>query len=272
MNKVRISYIDYVRAVGIILMVLAHIPLNDGFVHYVHGFHMPLFFVVSGFVFKSWRDKAHLFKTIKRLLIPYFTFSAAGYILWVVEIKPGSVQSAMIPLKSIIWVNSERMPIAGALWFLTAMIVVNVFVFFIESFCGGKRKYVVICAIFIFGLFETKILPFRMPWSIGAACVGVGYFYLGHLMNRCWNSTIMEKIKKFPLPIYCIVMLGVGYLIMGNGLLNMRTGEYANIPITLVNSVVYICALWLFLYRITPILEIKLGNLATELKKSVSFL
>ena len=49
----RYDYIDYLRAVGIILMVLAHIPLSDSFVHYVHGFHMPLFFVVSGFLFKG---------------------------------------------------------------------------------------------------------------------------------------------------------------------------------------------------------------------------
>lgn len=49
----RVNYIDYIRAIGIILMVLAHIPLSDSFVHYVHGFHMPLFFVVSGYCYKA---------------------------------------------------------------------------------------------------------------------------------------------------------------------------------------------------------------------------
>lgn len=49
----RVNYIDYIRAIGIVLMVLAHIPLSDAFVHYVHGFHMPLFFVVSGYCYKA---------------------------------------------------------------------------------------------------------------------------------------------------------------------------------------------------------------------------
>lgn len=66
----RVSYIDYIRAIGIVLMVLAHIPLSSAFVHYVHGFHMPLFFIVSGYCYRG----RHLKKTIKKLLVPYFFF------------------------------------------------------------------------------------------------------------------------------------------------------------------------------------------------------
>lgn len=51
--KERVNYIDYLRAIGIVLMVLGHIPLSDAFVHYVHGFHMPPFFVISGYCYKA---------------------------------------------------------------------------------------------------------------------------------------------------------------------------------------------------------------------------
>lgn len=51
--KNRIIYIDLLRTIGIVLMVLAHIPLSNSFVHFVHGFHMPLFFVISGYLYRG---------------------------------------------------------------------------------------------------------------------------------------------------------------------------------------------------------------------------
>lgn len=120
----RIGYIDYIRTIGIILMVLAHIPLSDAFVHYVHGFHMPLFFVVSGYCYRA----GHLKKTVKKLLIPYFAFSTLAYLLWFIEMRPHALIDAGDPIQAIIWINSEGMPLAGALWFLTAMLIVNIIV------------------------------------------------------------------------------------------------------------------------------------------------
>ena len=263
----RYDYIDYLRAVGIILMVLAHIPLSDSFVHYVHGFHMPLFFVVSGFLFKG-GGTAHLWKTAKKLLIPYFSFAVVAYLLWFVEIQPQSLMEALKPVMAVFWVNSEGMPLAGALWFLTAMLFVNVIVFGIETILGeNKAKWIVVFGIFIFGLLETKILPFRLPWSTGAACVGVGYFYFGRLMKRGWNSNIMTKFRSIQAWIYCIILLFTGCSIMMNGILNMRKGEYACIPLSIINSFITVFALWLLVYRISPSVDSKLGHIANEIKR-----
>lgn len=263
----RYDYIDYFRAIGIVLMVLAHIPLNDSFVHYVHGFHMPLFFVISGFLFKAGGGTAHLKRTAKKLLIPYFSFAVVAYILWLVEIQPQSLTEALKPVKAVLWINAEGMPLAGALWFLTAMLIVNVIVVGIERlFESNRGKCIVVSTVFAFGVLETKILPFRLPWSIGAACVGVGYFYFGHLMKQCWNGKLITRLKKMPLWVHCAVILCVGFSIMENGLLNMRKGWYACVPLTVVNSLIYIVALWILLYRLTPMIDKSFGNAADEIK------
>lgn len=263
----RVNYIDYIRAIGIILMVLAHIPLSDSFVHYVHGFHMPLFFVVSSCCYKAGGTE-HLKKTLKKLLIPYFSFSAAAYVLWLIEIQPQSLVDALKPIQAIIWVNSVGMPLAGALWFLTAMLILNIMVFCIERVFDEKLyKWLVIFGLFVFGLLETKILLFRLPWSIGAACVGVGYFYFGRLMKRGWNSNMMTKLRSIQAWIYCIILLLTGCSIMMNGILNMRTGEYACIPLSIINSLISVCALWFLVYRISSKADKKLGNIANEIKK-----
>lgn len=209
-----------------------------------------------------------MWKTAKKLLIPYFSFAVVAYLLWFVEIQPQSLMEALKPVMAVFWVNSEGMPLAGALWFLTAMLFVNVIVFGIETILGeNKAKWIVVFGIFIFGLLETKILPFRLPWSTGAACVGVGYFYFGRLMKRGWNSNIMTKFRSIQAWIYCIILLFTGCSIMMNGILNMRKGEYACIPLSIINSFITVFALWLLVYRISPIVDSKLGHIANEIKR-----
>jgi hypothetical protein len=47
----------------------------------------------------------------------------------------------------------------------------------------------------------------------------------------------------------------------------MRKGEYACIPLTVFNSIISVSALWLLIYRISPIADEKLGNIANEIKR-----
>ena len=44
----RKDYIDYAKAIGIFLVVLAHTPLKNEVSDWIYVFHMPLFFFLSG--------------------------------------------------------------------------------------------------------------------------------------------------------------------------------------------------------------------------------
>lgn len=77
---------------------------------------------------------------------------------------------------------------------------------------------------------------------------------------------MMTKLKSIPVWTYCIILIISGCSIMMNGILNMRKGEYACIPVSIANSVISVCALWLLLYRISPFGDEKLGYAAKEIK------
>ncbi len=49
----RIDYVDLFRGVGIILMIMGHIGFGSKFDYFIHAFHMPMFFFISGFFFKK---------------------------------------------------------------------------------------------------------------------------------------------------------------------------------------------------------------------------
>lgn len=59
----RKQWMDYARGIGIILVMIGHLPnLNYHITRYIFSFHMPLFFVISGYVSNNFREKREINK------------------------------------------------------------------------------------------------------------------------------------------------------------------------------------------------------------------
>lgn len=68
--QTRIGYIDLLRAFGIIVMIMGHVGFGDLFDKWIHVFHMPMFFIISGYFYKSdWL----VTRRIRTLLLPYLS-------------------------------------------------------------------------------------------------------------------------------------------------------------------------------------------------------
>ncbi len=55
-EKDRIESVDILRAVGILIMIMGHVGFSGKFDRYIHSFHMPVFFLISGSLFVSKRE------------------------------------------------------------------------------------------------------------------------------------------------------------------------------------------------------------------------
>lgn len=79
MQNERNNTVTYVKAVGITLMVLGHIiPYPSMWWNAIYAFHMPLFFLMSGYCFKEkYLDDAKQFvlRKIKGIYVPFVAFS-----------------------------------------------------------------------------------------------------------------------------------------------------------------------------------------------------
>ena len=82
MNSSRIDYIDVVKGFAILLLLLSHSIPGEGLIKtWIFSFHMPIFFIVSGYLhsFKGIvKIKDYLKKRKRNLIIPYFLF---GFVL-----------------------------------------------------------------------------------------------------------------------------------------------------------------------------------------------
>lgn len=71
---IRQNWIDWAKAIGIYLVVVGHCTFtNTNIEGFIYTFHMPLFFLISGFLYKKEKLSITLYlkKLTNRLLVPY---------------------------------------------------------------------------------------------------------------------------------------------------------------------------------------------------------
>ncbi|MCC8174301.1 MAG: acyltransferase family protein [Odoribacter sp.] len=235
----RLTYIDVFRAFGIILMIMGHIGFGGYFDYFIHAFHMPMFFLISGRFFpsdcKAIKASEFLKKKAKTLLLPYIIFGLFHYAVWLVMNYP---DISLKPLKSLLFINTDNLPIAGALWFLTALFFSEIFYFVIVRFINNVIvRNLVIGGVALFGCVSGFIIPFQLPWSLGAAFVGVGLLHIGFLWKRYTENAIVLRITSMRVFEWVILGIAATALIALNGYINMRTGSYAIIPLFWINVI-----------------------------------
>ena len=72
----RKTYIDYMRAFAILLVIAGHAnAFNDSVKTWIYSFHMPLFFMISGLTLSEKKLSLKLVeKKVRVLLVPYIVW------------------------------------------------------------------------------------------------------------------------------------------------------------------------------------------------------
>lgn len=80
----RENWIDWAKALGILLVVMGHsVYASDDVTRFIFVIHMPLFFFISGYLFKtakSWHEVS--VSNVKTLLVPYIGFNIIGFFFY----------------------------------------------------------------------------------------------------------------------------------------------------------------------------------------------
>ena len=82
----RIEWIDALKGIGIILVLIGHCNIEN-INQYIYLFHMPLFFMISGFCWNVEKNRSILFsdfikKKFKAYVVPYLKVSAICFIIF----------------------------------------------------------------------------------------------------------------------------------------------------------------------------------------------
>lgn len=197
MNKKYYPEIDICRGIGIILVVLGHAFKQTGetntvfevLLSFIYSFHMPLFFLVSGFVavkildFQAGKERIEFIKgRVLRLLVPYFAvglfYMPIKFVLSRFAVKPYDFSSAW---KILLGENPNTV-----LWFLYTLFWVSV----ISAYVVRRRNFPAIFgfsggAALIAYMYDTPV-QFAKYWFFFLAGIYLRDNY--EKMRNVWKS------------------------------------------------------------------------------------
>ncbi|WYP26232.1 acyltransferase family protein [Alkalihalobacillus sp. FSL W8-0930] len=203
MNQ-RVKWIDVAKGIGIILVVLSHAPVNDTLKSFLFAFHMPLFFYLSGIVFKpsSLPIGAFVWKKARGLLLPYFIFSFITYVFWFYVTRnfpftSGDDVDPIVPFSGI-FISTPvdyQLTYNPAIWFLTCLFVVELLYYFTHRICRNEKWIPFFLIVFgVLGYASSVFISAnQLPWSILVSLTAVVFYGIGALTKQVWEEPTWRK-------------------------------------------------------------------------------
>lgn len=249
-SKNRIDWIDICKAIAIYIMVLGHVGVSKNVDIIIHAFHMPIFFIISGYCFNEKKNNNiwnYLKKSFFRLIIPYFIFGIVLYGLSDLILYFLNRREEILSIKNLIYqliFNTKTGSFGVIQWFLTCLFFTQINFCIICKICkNSKIKYFIILSIYsILAYLYPKFIKIRLPFALDCSFMSVVFYGLGWSFKKL-NIEKFRKILKnhiFLIFLICCLLVLIGIsLVKLNNYVNMRNIVYGNYFLFLFNSIYY---------------------------------
>ena len=202
-NK-RLPEFDIAKGIAILCVILGHLGIKS-INRIVFLFHMPLFFLISGY-FLSLNDSFEQFskKKFKQCIIPYIATCVA---ICIASVPVSMYFHQDVGRNLLKWFcgsiyGSGTLPgiipgfpsFIGALWFLEALFFGCLIVrYLIERFSLKDAAIIILIVAYIGYATARKAW---LPFNIQAGCTAAGFIYLGYIFRR---ESFVQKTINLPL-------------------------------------------------------------------------
>lgn len=209
----RSKTIDILRGLAILSVIFGHITHIAVLRSYIWGFHIPLFFFISGLLFR--KDRYSTFKSFcnaqtRRILLPYVFFYLVTITYWIlierrVRGEENTLISQFIGLPYGTY-SMDYMMFNGALWFLPALCSVELLYWSISRHLDAQKDLLLSICVGFLGIFFSNHL-YWLPWGGNAALIGCTFYALGvcckpytDFLCRWWIVPIAFVLQYASLP------------------------------------------------------------------------
>jgi len=249
----RASFLDIAKGIGIILVVLGHtFSLPHLLYHTIYSFHMPLFFIISGYVYNEnkyngFKLSKMLAQRAKRYLIPYYIFAGINLVLALgFNLVFRHTPITFAAIKTYVfgtlycYADIRYMPNCSPIWFLMTLFIGGMIFWAIMKFSYKTRPIwatLLLCVSFLLYFF----VDFRLPLNLAPTGAAVFLMYVGYLIKR------YDLLKHSWLILLFIVGFIASYLNKTN--VGMNENTYGN-PILFLIAAVCLSLALLILCRL----------------------
>lgn len=204
----------------ILLVIIGHSNINLIVPHsteVIYTFHMPLFFILSGFFLHKKEDtRLHVKKSFKSYILPYLYTCIVGVCLlcakWLIT---GNVKyEGLLVDYSLrtVFVQVTQTTDIGPIWFLVALFWGQNLLIVLKSKLSDIELGISVVALaFVVLLVSEKIF---VPFSLFQGVTALPFLYAGYLLKS--HFEIIERTAKNKVCMVAIVVIWVLWSLLGN--------------------------------------------------------
>lgn len=183
-QKKRLEWLDIAKGMAIILMVLGHTSIPSSISNFIWAFHMPLFFIASGFTTNWERYKVGYFAIhkAKTILLPFLIYSVILLLL-------SQASSERVLLSDFL----KQGWISWALWFIPVLYCATILARLVFLVCNKYMRIIIVLAyLAVAGIFSYYKI--QLPWSLSTVPIAIVFVFVGIVLRK--KSQIQSLSQK----------------------------------------------------------------------------
>jgi acyltransferase len=240
----RYGFIDNAKAIGIVLVVLGHSRgLPEALSHLIFGFHVPLFFFISGFLIKPGKLEERVGSNAKKILrtlgLPYLLFFVLAWLYWLATRNIGG--KALLsagrawygPLAGLFSGLESDLYIDPPLWFFPCLIMTAIVYQVSRKFLGLKFSTVLFVALafMLAVIWPLSSQSTRLPLGLDNMWIALAFYALGQYL-RVENAFATTHRSKGALAVIFLVAFSLlAYSVTLTGRVDLANMQFGMLPI-----------------------------------------
>ena len=257
-KKERLQWADISKGIAILLMVLGHLSIPHFLRNMIFSFHMPLFFIISGYFIRSFSFSLNVKKGIKQLIVPYTV--ACGLSLFMAEwqyILPlKRIQFSMSTFLDIVrqycisWIYGisftstmfKNIMSVLVVWFLVCLFFSKLIFALVGSVSRNKYWLFGMSVLISWGGYYIGHKIGFLPYSFDVAMFSVLYLFFGWYMATYHGSykfdfqvnIIDGELKEKLIFLFFVIIWIIG---LKTGGIELAVRKYPYYPLCLLTSI-----------------------------------
>lgn len=208
MGNKRLQWVDIMKGMLIICVIVGHARTGDVLNKMIFSFHMPLFFIVAGYLLhlparENWKRWAR--RKAGRFLIPYtFFFFFCSYFM-----------RKMSPARVLYFFLGNR-ELEGFWWFIEVMLMSLLAVSLIELYVASEVRRKGIYILCFLAAMELSLLVMQgtlsvkpVPWCLDIVPMAMVYLALGY-----YGKPFVDRFSHGKMDRERWILLGLSLLVM----------------------------------------------------------
>lgn len=227
---------DMMKGIGILLVIIGHVAHGYGLYPIIYVFHMPLFFIVSGYFYKPKQPLVLFKRDVKLLLLPYCLVAMLilMYGATMAFIRHDASKFTYW-LEAFLYAGVPE-PTISSLWFLLAMfwcrMVYNLLnVYLLKGLTKGVKLLSGGVITLLVIIITVNFIPIEYNyycWIIGLSSM---FFYMiGHAAK-------LSNIHPSKMVLVLFVLLGFYCLYLSMGDVEMHMNRFDCLPLNIIAAV-----------------------------------